>query len=136
MAAQIAEFSRRSSQKVQLSVDDACRLTPEMETEAVHILQEALTNVRKHARARQVDVMIQRQGGSVELSIRDDGRGFNPYNLNGGSHFGLQIMQERAVRVGGAFYIYTAPGSGTQIVVSFPAETAVPRPILADKRYQ
>ncbi len=125
MEIEVEAFIHENEQTIALSIGEACHLMPETEVEAIRILQEALTNIRKHANAQHVDVRVQRQNGSVELSIHDDGQGFAPYDLHEGSHYGLQIMHERAVRGGGTLHVYTAPDAGTQIVASFPAETDV-----------
>ena len=122
VSAYVAEFSRRSRLKVSLSIGETCRLSPVVEIEALRILQEALTNAYKHAQATQLEVYFQRHNGYVELSVRDNGRGFNPQTLQDGGHYGLRIMQERAERVDGTFYLQTAPGVGTQIIVRLPAE--------------
>lgn len=117
-----AEFSRRSHLPVELSIGDECHLSPVVEIEALRILQEALTNAYKHAGATRLAVYLQRHNGYVELSVRDNGRGFDPQQLAAGGHYGLRIMQERAERVNGAFYLETAAGIGTQIIVRLPAE--------------
>jgi two-component system nitrate/nitrite sensor histidine kinase NarX len=128
---QVAEFSRRSGQNVNLIVNDTCCLPPEAETEAAFILQEALTNIHKHALAQRIDVHLRRQNGHVKLSVRDNGQGFDPQNTQAESQFGLQIMRERAARAGGTLQVHTTPGSGTQIIATFPVETAVSQPVPA-----
>jgi nitrate/nitrite-specific signal transduction histidine kinase len=135
VAAQVDEFSRRSGQNVNLVVSDACCLPPEAEMEAAFILQEALTNIRKHAFAQRIDVHLRRQNGHVKLSIRDNGQGFDPQAVQTGSQFGLQIMRERAMRVSGTLQVHTTPGSGTQIIAAFPVETAVSQPVPAGNGY-
>jgi signal transduction histidine kinase len=103
--------------------------------EAAFILQEALTNIRKHAFAQRIDVHLRRQNGHVKLSIRDNGQGFDPQAVQTGSQFGLQIMRERAMRVSGTLQVHTTPGSGTQIIAAFPVETAVSQPVPAGNGY-
>jgi two-component system nitrate/nitrite sensor histidine kinase NarX len=111
-------------------VADKFGLSPVVEIEALRILQEALTNVYKHAYAHHVVVRLQNQSDFIEMSIHDDGQGFDLQSVDeNGSHYGLRIMQERAERVGGRFKIQTAPGFGTHIRVSLPTEqvtTVVP----------
>ncbi|MCA9972249.1 MAG: DUF3365 domain-containing protein, partial [Anaerolineales bacterium] len=121
VAEYVAEFSRRSRLPVDLRLGDACRLSPVVEIEALRILQEALTNAYKHAAATRLAVSFERQNGTVELAVRDNGRGFDPHTQISG-HYGLRIMQERAERVQGTFYLESAPGIGTQIIVRLPAE--------------
>jgi len=118
----VTEFSRRSRLPVELSLSETCQLSPVVEIETLRILQEALTNAYKHAQATRLAVYLQRHNGHVELSVRDNGRGFDPYSLAIGGHYGLRIMQERTERVGGTFYLETAPDVGTQIIVRLPAE--------------
>lgn len=127
ISAQVTEFSRRSGQKVNLVIGESCYLPPEVETEAAFILQEALTNIYKHARAQHIDVQLKRQNGFVEMSVRDNGQGFEPQNLFTGYQYGLQIMKERAARVGGALQIHSTLDSGTHVIASLPVKTAVSR---------
>lgn len=88
----------------------------------LHILQEALSNVRKHARAKSVTVEL---GGGKELTIavRDDGRGFEPESVveQCGACVGLDIMRERAHRIGARLEVASAPGRGTCVTLSLPA---------------
>ncbi|MEZ4591132.1 MAG: DUF3365 domain-containing protein [Chloroflexota bacterium] len=118
----VTEFSRRSRLAVHLSIGDACRLSPVVEIEALRILQEALTNAYKHAQASEIAVAFHRYNGAVELSVRDNGRGFEPTAVSPTGHYGLHIMQERAERVAGTFYLESAPNHGTQIIVRLPAD--------------
>jgi two-component system, NarL family, nitrate/nitrite sensor histidine kinase NarX len=119
----ITEFSQRTGLHVNLTVDTECRLTPPAEIEALRILQEALTNIYKHARASSVDVIIANRNDQVEISIQDNGQGFNPNMPQDNQfHYGLKIMQERAERVQGNFQLQTGPGLGTHIRVRLPRE--------------
>ena len=95
---------------------------PMVEAQLLRIIQEALTNVRKHAQAAAVDVCISAGGGIAEAVIQDDGIGFDPALLrnDGGQTYGLRVMSERASEVGGAVRVDSAPGAGTRIVVSVP----------------
>lgn len=89
-------------------------LDPGHETQVLHIVQEALSNVRKHAGAKQVVVDLTR-AGSYAITVRDNGRGFDPGLNLGDSHVGLSIMRERAHRIGGRLDILSTPGSGTTV---------------------
>ena len=89
-------------------------LDPGYETQVLHIVQEALSNVRKHAGAKKVVVDLSR-GGNYVISVCDDGRGFNPDIDPGDSHVGLNIMRERAHRIGGHLEILSTPGSGATV---------------------
>jgi signal transduction histidine kinase len=94
------------------------RLPGDVETAVYRIVQEGLTNVAKHARARHVSVVVRRAPSSIVLVLEDDGRGFDPAQGSGG--LGLVSMQERAELVSGSFRLETAPGSGTTIAVEVP----------------
>jgi PAS domain S-box-containing protein len=97
------------------------RLPSDAETTLYRIAQEALTNVAKHARARHVDVILERRTDYVLLVVEDDGVGFDP-NAGGGTEgFGLAGMQERAALVGATLEIESAPDVGTTILVRMTA---------------
>jgi PAS domain S-box-containing protein len=102
------------------------RLPPEVETTLFRVAQEALTNVRKHARAAAVHVVLDRSGRAVRLMVRDEGRGFRSDETtrsNGpGQRAGLSGMRERLSLLGGRFELQSEPGSGTTVT----AEVEVP----------
>jgi signal transduction histidine kinase len=85
------------------------------------IAQEALNNVAKHARATEVKVRLQMEPDRVELSIRDDGQGFDPDQIPPDC-MGLKILRERASAVGATLQITSWPGDGTEIVVVWTEE--------------
>lgn len=97
-------------------------LAPETRVQLFRIVQEALSNARKHGRPRCVEVRFARENGRVCLIIEDDGLGFDPNLLPtaGEQHFGLRFMHERAAILGGSLNIETAPGTGVRVVVAFP----------------
>jgi signal transduction histidine kinase len=101
-------------------------LSVELETGCFRIVQEALTNVARHARATHVSVDLERSNGNLELRIRDNGVGFDIGWLlkNSGlaSALGLRGMKERAVALNGRLEIDSKPKSGTKISVSFPLQ--------------
>ena len=96
------------------------RLGPETETTLYRIAQEALTNVAKHSRAKNVAVILERTANHVLLIVEDDGAGFDRDAGTGG--FGLLGMQERAALVGARLEIESAAGQGTTILVRMTAE--------------
>ncbi len=100
---------------------DNGRLPPEAETALYRIVQEALTNVVKHARASQADVLLQWQGERVVVVVEDDGVGFDPGSSLSG-RLGLLGMQERAEMLGGSLAIESRPGAGTTIAVNIPTK--------------
>jgi len=89
-------------------------------TGVYRIIQESLANILKHARASNVNVMLALADGSVRLTVRDDGMGFDPGKETHG--YGLENMQRRAEELGGSLEIASAPGAGTGITVSLPAK--------------
>jgi signal transduction histidine kinase len=97
------------------------RLDRELETVLYRVAQEALTNVVKHSRAREVRVTLGVTGQSVVLTVRDDGTGFDPSRtgefLRDG-HFGLTGMRERVALLGGDFEVTSTPGQGTTLQVA------------------
>ena len=99
-------------------------LSPASEVQLIRIIQEALTNVRKHAGAAHAWVRLHRQDPWVQVIVEDDGRGFDPTILVSRDrlHFGLQTMRERAEGLGGKLEIDTAPGRGTRVVATLPGE--------------
>jgi signal transduction histidine kinase len=101
---------------------DSNRLPPQTAVELIRIIQEALANVRKHARgASQVNIQVSARDEQLSLAIRDDGAGFKPAAQGSdGKHFGLQIMQQRAARIGGQIEIDSAPGMGVHIELRVP----------------
>jgi signal transduction histidine kinase len=94
------------------------RLPHETESTLYRIVQEALNNVAKHAAASRAEAVVERSGDAVEVTVRDDGRGFDPARVNGG--FGLTGMRERVVLAGGELQIDAAPGRGTTVTATIP----------------
>jgi signal transduction histidine kinase len=94
------------------------RLPSELESTVYRLVQEALTNISKHAGASHVWLNVACSGRSLELSVRDDGSGFEPESV--GSGFGLTGMRERAALAGGELEIFSASGSGTSIRAVLP----------------
>lgn len=100
------------------------RLAPDIEIAAYRIVQEAMTNVAKHARAGSCRVALIRRGTRLLVSIRDDGVGFNVAGtgrFSTGSGLGLVSMRERAAQAGGAMHVTSRPGYGTEIMAELPA---------------
>ena len=117
----IAEFRQRSGIITEFhATDNELHLDPILESELLRILQEALTNVRKHAQAKHVQIHLKTKDSFVELIIKDDGKGFI-YNANQNNrHFGLRIMRERAERLNGKFEIKSTIDVGTKIKILLP----------------
>jgi signal transduction histidine kinase len=116
------QWGEQSEVQAQLFVEEDVRLDLGTEIQLIRILQEALTNVRKHARAHRVGVHIGRGEDGVRAVVEDDGCGFDPLNIprRGRQHFGLLIMKERVESLGGRLEIESAPGRGTKVYVHLP----------------
>jgi signal transduction histidine kinase len=99
------------------------RLTPEIETALYRIAQEALNNIVKHARAANVDIILERRAEEVSLIVEDDGVGFDTEEAPGaaGGGLGLTGMRERTGTVGGTVEIESRPGGGVTVFVRIPA---------------
>ncbi|MBI4495211.1 MAG: response regulator [Chloroflexi bacterium] len=95
---------------------------PTTEVQLLRIVQEALTNARKHAGARGVKVTFALDSGQAEVTVEDDGQGFVPGEApaSGRPSFGLRMMRERALEFGGDLSVVSAPGQGTKIAVRLP----------------
>ncbi|HEY1298694.1 MAG TPA: GAF domain-containing sensor histidine kinase [Chloroflexota bacterium] len=99
-------------------------LSLRVESELFRIAQEALTNVRKHARAHRVQIGLRRRGTTLSLSIVDDGRGFSVTGVRRGDGQGVIGMRERARLLGGRLQISSSPGRGTHVTARVPLEPA------------
>lgn len=97
------------------------------EVHLLRIVQEALTNVRKHAQATEVAITMTRANGDVVTEIADNGRGFDPHDRGsrGVPQFGMSTMRERVESLGGSLEITSATGEGTRVRVCLPAERVV-----------
>jgi PAS domain S-box-containing protein len=115
----IQDWSARVKISAQLHtsglLDD--RLPSEIETTFYRIGQEALTNVAKHSRARNVDVILERHGDAVTLIVEDNGIGFETGEATADRGFGLLGMQERAALVGASLQIESSAGGGTTVLL-------------------
>lgn len=119
-------LARRHEIAVELSQDGMSdRLDPDTEVAAYRIVQEALTNVARHARAAHCRVKLMRRPAALQLDIEDDGRGFDASASGSPTMgFGLIGMRERALRLGGTFQIESRPGMGTRLHIELPTEAA------------
>ncbi|RME73021.1 MAG: GAF domain-containing protein [Chloroflexi bacterium] len=119
--------SRLEPEGVRVTINEApltCRLPQEVETALFRVVQEAVTNIARHAQARNVHILFQVQNNVVTIGVEDDGIGFDmvevlksPDKQRG---LGLMGMQERIELLGGHLDIDTAPGYGTQILIQLP----------------
>lgn len=127
----VNEYKRQQDiQVVDLEVHNqvADRLPSEVETTLYRIVQEALTNVAKYAKARNVSIVLEIRPGGVNLIIEDDGVGFNVEQIlkeknQGRQNLGLAGMLERSTLLGGTLEIESQPGQGTTLYVRLPLES-------------
>lgn len=102
---------------IQFTFEGERKLPPDVQVALYRIAQEALNNVVKHSKASRAAVML-RLGEQVCLSITDNGMGFDPANITA-DHLGLKIMCERSEAIRAKFSLYSAPGEGTQVTVTW-----------------
>ncbi len=116
----VTEFGVQTATTARLNnqVQGYLTLSPLAEVQLVRIVQEALANVRKHARAGCIDVTLLVRDGYLRVDIADDGVGFEA--PGGGRRFGLQTMRERAESVGGQLSIHSSPNQGTRVELHLP----------------
>lgn len=111
---------------VAVHVEEELPLDRDMQTASFRIAQEALTNVARHARAKNVWIELHRQNGELMLSVRDDGVGFDAAAATrravGGSSLGLLGMEERASLLGGSFEVASSAEGGTEVRARFPLD--------------
>ncbi len=120
----IQQYSRLHNLPVTVSLHptlETLSLPNEIALQLMRIIQEALTNIRKHAYATEAWVTIEYTQHHLTLKIKDNGVGFSPSDTQQRRpHFGLGIMRERAATIGATFSVETAPGAGTEIQVQVP----------------
>lgn len=125
----VARFEQQTGLPVSLTLtedtDAVCgssALPPAAGVQLLRILQEALANVRKHAGCpSQIGVQLIAEDGQLRMTVTDNGPGFDPAVAGGsGQHFGLQVMAQRAERIGGQLAVHSNHGHGTQVEVCVP----------------
>jgi len=104
------------------------RMDPAAELAALRIAQEGLANAVKHAQAKTIRLTLKSNGSGAEISVMDDGRGFDAPANGSGSGLGLRLMRERVEELGGTLSIGSAPEGGTVITAKLPAGNPPPRP--------
>jgi len=120
-------FERRHGIRVEVRRDDMnSRLTPDIEAAVYRIVQEALTNVARHAHATRCQIHLQRLPQTLVVTIEDNGVGFDPATAARG--LGLISVRERAIQVRGELRLDSKPGRGTRLTVDVPALTREPVP--------
>lgn len=116
----LKKFEHQTGMPVRLDIDgNGPPLQPDVQVQVLHIVQEALTNIRKHAGARQVVLKLQRSP-DWRVEVIDDGCGFAHVPATDEAHFGLRIMSERAQRIGARIDVQSIPDEGTRVVLTLP----------------
>jgi len=116
----LQKFEHQTGLRTRLVMDGhGVALPADVQVQALHVVQEALSNVRKHAGAREVCISVQ-PTPDWRFEIADDGSGFDTQAQADESHVGLRIMRERAQRIGAAVAVHSQPGGGTRVVLTVP----------------
>jgi signal transduction histidine kinase len=119
----VVEFASQQGWDIHVDLSDIpAGLTPDIEAACFRVVQEALTNSAKHARATRVDVTIDQVDQGLRVRVHDDGRGFEPSQQVGGAseQVGLRQMRERLEAISGQMTVLSQPGAGTEVRVWIP----------------
>ena len=115
----LVPIQRRSGFELDLQIEDTPPLPKDIQIALYRIAQETLNNISKHASAQHVWVVVQNDPDKLDLTIRDDGVGFDPAQTDM-TGLGLGILRERAESIGATLQISSQPGQGTEIMLSWP----------------
>lgn len=117
-----ASVAQRAGIRITVRSSLRCRLSPQLSIAFYRIVQEALTNIRRHARASSVQIRFRNTGPNICCIIKDNGIGFDPENLYKSTSPGLGLLgiQERLNTIGGNLTIHSSPGHGTTLEFSAP----------------
>jgi two-component system NarL family sensor kinase len=119
----IVQFSERTDINAEMIIDfSAERLPEDIEITIYRLVQEALTNIERHAGVCNVELIIRQSRGQVTLIVEDDGQGFEPTKEYEGEGIGLRNMQERIELLEGDFSIQSKMGEGTRLRAILPSE--------------
>jgi signal transduction histidine kinase len=113
-------WSRQTGVELDLALDSGAELPAEPGRQLLRIMQEALTNVRKHAGASRVRIELARGGSELRLSVADDGVGFDPETDRASGRFGLKTMEERAASIGATLAVAAGRGEGVRLELKVP----------------
>lgn len=122
----LQKFEHQTGLATHLDIEgEGLPLPADVQVQVLHVVQEALSNVRKHAQAREVWVEVQ-QRPQWRVEVRDDGCGFDPAGAGPDeTHVGLRIMRERAQNIGATVEVASVPGSGTCVVLKLPERSGL-----------
>ncbi|GEN34936.1 MULTISPECIES: HAMP domain-containing sensor histidine kinase [Aneurinibacillus] len=116
----LIELQTKHSLELSWQIDDIPSLSKGMEDHLFRILQEALSNALRHARATKLEVKLVKMQNQMRLRITDDGIGFAEGEEKKSSSYGMKLMEERVAEIGGVLVVSSAPGHGTMIEVTVP----------------
>jgi PAS domain S-box-containing protein len=120
----VGEFSTNGGVPVSLDCNDASpvHLPPAHMEQVLRVVQEALLNAGRHARASRIKVRLDQRDDEAMITVADDGQGFDPQQVGaeGAMRFGLNIMRARAARLRGELQINSRPGQGTEVLLRWP----------------
>ena len=119
----------QAAERAGFSVDihssgQARTLSPRQSRQMIYVVREALNNVEKHAGAQNVDILLAWSDDEFGLTVRDDGKGFQPQELDRGDGYGMIIMGERSRAINANLTANSTPGSGTEIIMSLPLSSS------------
>ncbi len=125
LAGYLERWQSQSGIQGRLHIDGELQLPATVELQLLRILQEALSNARKHSGAKQVRIQLSQSDGKLVAEVEDDGAGFDPAGLKRSRfpRFGLAIMRERAESIDGRLEVGSAPGRGTRVRIEVPTGT-------------
>ena len=131
LRATLSKFEHQTGVATALSMSgQGLPLAPDVQIQVLHVVQEALSNVRKHAGARHVQLRVQRHPWRFE--VQDDGSGFDPQAVPPDSlHVGLGIMRERALLAQALVHVHSRPGEGTRVLIELPPSASAGAPAQA-----
>ncbi len=122
----LQKFQHQTGLPTRLQLDgEGLPLPADVQVQVLHVVQEALSNVRKHADASHVSLDVHK-GAQWRFVVRDNGSGFDTAQQHGETHVGTKIMRERAERIGATVHIQSLPGQGTTVTLTLP-----PNPVAA-----
>ena len=120
----LEDFETQYGVTTELTVDGLTddSFPPEAGVQLLRVIQEAMTNARRHGHAQTINVAMERRGDTTHITVADDGDGFDPLMLgaDGDGHFGLRFMRERMAQIAGDVTIDSSPGAGTRVQLTAP----------------
>jgi two-component system nitrate/nitrite sensor histidine kinase NarX len=125
----LQKFEHQTGLKAHLEIEGhGLPLDPDVQVQVLHVVQEALSNVRKHAQATQVWVEVMADSSGWRFEVRDDGVGFEPEASRAETHVGLRIMRERAGSIGAQVHVDAVPGAGSCVTLTLPPSATAAGP--------